>query len=515
MKNIIRKKIVLFVSALLIFGCSDFEELNTDPNGITSATPGLLATKLLLDITRRDIRTTKGFMFPFMRGKYILWTEFPQGQQYNDFGRTGFGEISRLIDAQKMVEETEGFPDQQVVNSYKGLSHFIRAYNFFKLTMQVGDIPYSEALKGESDNVLNPKYDTQKEVFIGILNELDMANDLFADGGTFEGDIIYNGDPLKWQKMVNSFALKVLINLYKKTGDSDLNVIQRFNQILTSRPIFTSNNDNFSLVFKDADGQRYPYHKLGNQTIIYPMVSSTIIDKLKEYQDFRLFYYAAPSAVKLQSGFSHSDFDAYVGTEPSAEYFSITGIYSSGDFSDINDRYKELPEGEPVYLLSYAQVEFILAEASIRGWISNNAETHYQNGIKAAMEFVANNTPNNPAFNHDRLMDATYINDYYNNTPLVHLTGTDEQQIEKIITQKYLATYLQSPLSALYENRRTGYPEFIINPDTNRNIPADKLPVRWMYPSDELEFNTENVNEAIQRQYSGVDDTNGIMWILN
>ena len=35
-------------------------------------------------------------------------------------------------------------------DSYLALAKFIRAYTFYNLTMSVGDIPYSEAGKGES-----------------------------------------------------------------------------------------------------------------------------------------------------------------------------------------------------------------------------------------------------------------------------------------------------------------------------------------------------------------------------
>lgn len=130
------------------------------------------------------------------------------------------------------------------------------------------------------------------------------------------------------------------------------------------------------------------------------------------------------------------------------------------------------------------------------------------------MQFTADHTPADPAFNNGREMTADYINNYYTNTPQVQFSSDAATQIEQIITQKYLGTYWQAPLQAFFENRRTGFPEFIINPDTNQNIPADKLPVRWLYPGSELEFNTENVNAAIERQYGGVDNTNGVMWIL-
>ncbi|SFS56082.1 Starch-binding associating with outer membrane [Zhouia amylolytica] len=510
--KLFKRYILAFTSILLIYSCADLDKINTNPDGITTATPQMLATKLILNITRDDISGTKGFMRPHMLNKYILWSEFPESPQYNDLGRTGFGRFTRLIDVQKMIELTEG-KEETEKNAYKALGHFLRAYTFFRTTMEVGDIPYSDALKGESDGNVKPVYDTQKEVFLGVLNELDQADQLFASASQFDGDIIYGGDPLQWRKMVNSFALKVLINLYKKTGDGDLDVVARFNQIINNRPIFESNNDNFSLVYSDVENQRYPFFKEGNQFVIYPMVSDVIINKLKNYNDYRLFYYAAPSEVKIDEGYTASEYDAYVGVDPSAVYSDVSSIASSKDYSDINQRYKEIAEGEPVYLLSYAEIQFVLAEAAVRGWISGNAETYYNEGVRAAMHFVADQTPDEEIFHHNMIIDDAYINNYLQG-PEVQFLSSAEEQIEQIITQKYLSTFLQSLNNAFFENRRTGYPEFPINPASNENIPSDKLPVRWMYPSDEVDYNKSNLDEALNRQYNGTDDNNGVMWIL-
>lgn len=508
----IKPTIAYILCTIALTSCSHFEELNTDPDGFTLATPQMLATKLILDITRSDISDQKGFMANFMRDKYILWSEFAQGEQYNRIDRTSFSSFTRLVDVEKMIGFTDEV-DEGAANAYKGLGHFMRAYTFFNATMQVGDIPYTEALKGESEGNIKPRYDTQKDVFIGILNELDEANRLFAQGANFEGDVIYQGDPAKWQKMVNSFALKVLINLYRKADDPDLRVVERFNDILNNRPIFESNADNFQLVYSDQENQRYPFHKLGNQFVIYPMVSDILINRLKATNDYRLFYYAAPSAVQLDNGHSLSDFEAYKGTDPAITYAGLSAIHSSGDYSGVNARYTEIPAGEPVSLLSYAHVQFLLAEAAVRGWIHSDAQTHYAEGIQGAMQFVASHTPNNPAYHHNRIMSDAYI-ETFPNTDAVKLMGTMEHQVEQIITQKFLCTYLQSPLSAFFENRRTRYPEFPINPASNENVPADRLPIRWMYPSDEVNYNSENVTEAINRQYNGNDNVNERMWLL-
>lgn len=68
--------------------------------------------------------------------------------------------------------------------------------------------------------------------------------------------------------------------------------------------------------------------------------------------------------------------------------------------------------------------------------------------------------------------------------------------------------------TAWFENRRTGYPVFILNASTNLNQPNAKFPKRWLYPQSELDHNAHNVAAAIKRQYGGNDNVNNLMWIL-
>jgi hypothetical protein len=156
----------------------------------------------------------------------------------------------------------------------------------------------------------------------------------------------------------------------------------------------------------------------------------------------------------------------------------------------------------------------MLAEASLRGWINGTtASTYYENAIRTGMQFVANNTPDNADFHHNRKITADYITAYLA-SPKVKLSGTPEQQLEKIITQRYLGTFLQAGFDGYFENRRTGYPVFPVNPLSNNNTDKDKIPVRWMYPDTEINYNYDNLTKAIQSQYGGNDDYNQKMWLL-
>jgi hypothetical protein len=411
-------------------------------------------------------------------------------------------------------------PDDAVRKSYEGLGYFIRAWQFFYTTMQVGDIPYLQAIKGESESIIQPVYDSQREVFIGILNELDQADQLLAQGTNFSGDPIYAGKTDNWRRLVNSFELHVLMQLHRKTADAELNVINRFKDIVQNRPLMRSFSDNFALAYNATAGQNYPWSDVPagsnpNVRSNYTMLSATLLDPLKALEDRRLFYYAKPSPVQVAAGKTASDWDAYIGAEPSNTFSSLQIMRNSKDYSDFNNRYTNLVNAEPVSMFSFAELQFILAEASLRGWISTGtAQEYYAAGIKDAMKFTANFTPDIADYHHNMKMDEAYIAGYPTSAG-VALAGTMEEQLKQIILQKYIAGFLQGSNNlAWYEHRRTGYPDFVLNPGTNLNIPSDKFPVRWLYPSNELSYNNTNLDAAIQSQYGGNDNVNELMWIL-
>jgi hypothetical protein len=497
--------------AVFIGSCSNFETINTNPDQPSVASAPWLATNLITTVTSSATSTTKGFTEPYQQAKYLLFTERKEGTQYNYMGRANFSSrLTVLKNVNPLIEYAKKL-SPELANSYEALGHFIRAWQFFHLTMSVGDIPYSEAIQG-NEGIIKPKYDTQKDVFKGILNELDQANDLFSKGTDISGDFIYKGNVEKWRRLVNSFELYVLINLYKKTSDNDLNVIAKFKEV-AQRPLMRDFNDNFAITYNTSKGYCYPWSNTPtdlNPFTQYTMLSTTYIDLLKQNQDRRLFYVAEPAESLLAQGKIASNFDAYIGVEPSDEYNSTIDKKNMNEYSDLNKRYVESATAEPVGLLCHWDLEFILAEAAVRGWIDSDAQTHYANGIRSSMRFYAHYVPDN--YTHNVSMDDPYIASY---PASVALAGNTENKIKQIISQKYMAGFFHNGYLAWFEFRRTGYPEFVLNPNSNMN-PTDntKFPTRWQYPQNEINYNTDNLNEAVQRQYNGSDDFNGIMWIL-
>lgn len=490
----------------VVFGCDNFDELNNNPDTVSEATPALLTTGLIKSILLPPIMKT--FINPYILSKQIAWGEGMSNFQYNILGRTDFKEYLPLIGAQKLIEASVN----ENPNAYFGLATFAKAYVLFYYSLEVGDIPYSDALKGE-ENVIKAKYDTQKQVMINVLNDLEKAYDSFNKGEDFAGDPFLGGNIERWKKVVTAFQLKVLMHLCIKENDPDLRVKERFKTIVAGPSLMASSADNFQVVFSDNSNQIHPLNNNKNKYTAHAIISTPYVDVMKKYKDYRLFYYATPAKQKIKQGLAPEDWDAYIGVNPAWEYDVVTDYYVNEKFCNLNPRYYELVDCEPFMRLSYAEQNFILAEAAVRGWISHSADDYYKKGIEASLRFVAENTPDNPKYTNGRKITDGVIATYLSN-PEIQLNKGRENGLEMILTQRYLASFMQFNLDTYFDHRRTGYPELPIDPATNQNAVKDQFPKRWMYPDKETKYNVDNLKEALGRQYDGTDDENKKMWIL-
>lgn len=500
------KSTVIAAATILCVGCNNFTDINTNPDSVTKVNSKLLATGAIAGIMKSGSGPT--FVDHMFITKYLAWGEGARGAQYNDFYRTSFDSYVNLLDYKLMAE----LAPEESKNAYEGLALFLKSYVLFDLTMSVGDIPYSDILQGE-EGFMTPKYDSQKDVCLFILQDLEQAYAKMSQAKNFEGDFIFSGDTKKWEKVITALQLRTLMHLSIKENDPDLKIIDRFKKVFQQGALMESNEDNLQLTYSNAAGQLYPYHSSGNKHWAYAMLSDYLVKMLKENEDYRLFYYGRPAQSLVAEGISSYSWDAFMGVDPTAPISEVKDHYAEGSFSGLNERYINYAPGEPFIRLGYAEQKFILAEAALRGWIDVDANELYKEGIKASMEFISSNTPDEDIYHYGHLMTETYIQSFIEK-PSIQLQGDFDHKLEQIMKQKYIASFMQLPYQPYYDYRRTGYPDLPINPETSMNFnDPKKLPMRWQYPDTEISYNTKNVEEAIQRQY-GSDEVNKLMWIL-
>lgn len=405
---------------------------------------------------------------------------------------------------------------------YRGLSKFYRAYAFIWLTQRVGDIPMSQA--GDVNN-LTPSFDSQHDVYKNCLALLDTANTILGGlpaGATVNGDI-FGLTNQQWQKVINTYKLRVLISLSKRADDNaDLNIKQQFAAIVndaTTYPIMASNADNLS--YKYTAITLYPPNRSGNAPYNNcENISKTFFDITAAYGDPRVFALTIPAQAQITAGKQAGDFTAYVGEDNAKSQGLMSNFSADGKYSNLSyTRYMSSPSGanaEPYIILGYPEMCFNIAEAAKRGWVNGvNAADWYYKGIDASMNIYGLTQGQTLTI---KSVDGTTtfgsatvdINSFKANANVAY---SDADGLTQILTQKYVAFFMNSGYESYYNWRRTGIPEFSQG-DVGIGTANNMIPVRWQYPQEEITYNNANYSAAIKAQYNGTDDVNAKMWLI-
>ena len=466
---------------------------------------------------------------PEIYGQYYIYNYNYYGNNQYNFG-SGDNYYTNLKNVVLMEQQAlaGGSP---AVNQYSAIGKFFRAYFFSKMSLEMGDIPMTQSLKGVSN--LTPTYDTQKAVMIQCLAWLESANadltSLISTGGySLTGDFFFNGDLAAWQKVVNAYRIRLLIELSKKSSDTDLNIPSQFSTIVgnpTKYPLMKSSADNLQFIFVSPTNYYTQTPDNFGQNGSRQNMSQTYVSLATSLQDPRIYTVAEPARHLVDDLHqSITSFSSFVGADPGLDLGIMYANANAQYYSFINrHRYYSTYTGEPAIQVGYPELMFNIAEGINRGWASGNAETYYIAGIQASM--ASYGIPATGSFtayfykpgstsvanlgNYDSYLINTNWATYYAQPTVKYATGSTG--LTEILQQKYLALFRHSGLEAYFQYRRTGIPTFTTGPGTGN---GQRIATRFQYPSSERSANTANYNAALASQFSGNDDINGIMWIL-
>ncbi|MFN1217033.1 SusD/RagB family nutrient-binding outer membrane lipoprotein [Chryseobacterium kwangjuense] len=485
-------KTAALAGILMLASCeTDLDKINENPNDKASVDPKVLLTY----VSKNAFQVNGDNMYA---SRMMIGTDGENTYQYMKWNDASFDVYTTgILNTVKMMQEAEKISNK----NYAAIGKFYRAYYFFNLSLKFGSIPYTEAAKGES-GITQPKYDSQETVMAGILSELKEANDLINTNDKIEGDIIYNGDATKWKKLINSFRLKILITMSKKTTLGSYNVASEFASVAANQPLMTSITDNGELKFADAADSRYTmFNSSGYGSSLY--MADYFINLFKARQDPRLFTFAAQTTGAKEAGKPLTDYTGYNGGNPTSPYSDNAALITAKNISKVNDRFYKDATNEPSSVLSYSELEFILAEGAARGWISGSAKTHYDNAIKASFSFYQTYVKNPGQY-----FSGFDVNQYLA-TPLVVFNDAAplETRLEKIMIQKYMTMFHQGQWTSYYDYLRTGYPNYPLQAGVT-------APFRFRYPQAEYNYNSNNLKAALATQYGGNDNIRSKPWWL-
>jgi hypothetical protein len=528
--------IIVLIAVMALGGCS--KKFNQDYQNLNQ--PGAVPPSLLLRSIEVDMwdppfsQDERNCQFTCMNYTFYGNNGYWDGTLQSQYAPLNFTDLNNIIAMENQAKAAAGTTN----TPYHALGKFLRAYYYYQMTMKVGDLPMTDALQGVS--MKQPKYNTQKEIFLQIFKWLDSANTemagLISAGGTaeFSGDIYFIEAPnnavtpahamVQWQKVINSFRLRVLTQLSKQSADPDLQVPQQFAVIVgnpTLYPVMSGMSDNLQFqyvnpynIYPNSPSNFGNYSNRCNMAAAYLNTASSL-------KDLRAMMTAEP-ARGLR--FADTVFESYVGApsgQPLSQMQASCANAAATTVSLINrHRYWESYTGENTFVISYSEVCFHIAEGINRGWASGNAESWYINGIQASQSFYGIKDGENTIIVQARVLNGLFtdsaINVYwswagYYGQPSVKYAGDNDAGLNQILTQKYLSYFRNSGLEGYYLWRRTGVPGFDAGPGTGNN---GIIPVRWQYPPSEIATNEANYTAAVQSQYGGRDNINQIMWLL-
>lgn len=527
-----KNKLYLIALAGVLMGttaCNDYMDINESPDriAVSNLTPNFVLPGAISNsyyVQARRLNLFGGIMMNSVAGNsYSYGTPFVDEYSpnitsafYADVWDQLFRQISNF---QFIIDYSD--PSGQY-SQYKAIAKVMKAYYVQTLTDLWGDMPYSEAFKRELN--LTPKYDKGEDIYKASIADIENAIQLI-DGKKGDvpasADIVFKGSMAKWKAFANTLKLRYLVRMSNVTGDmatyrdQKLATLQGASFVdadVTVNPGYSQSSD----AQQNPWMNYYVYTSSGarpqNWTLVVPSEHISIAlngnkenDTREVYQKFkniidgrrgRMFTLVGGNVEGVRQGATPGQPGAASGRTVSRTGDGLIIGSQTITATDPEGRKAELIQkgsSKAGVLMTKAEAEFLLAEAALRyPSVVSNAQEHFQDGIRASYNYLGANVdvvtnPNTTPVTTRKAAEI-YI-DAVNLVPKLGWTGSDQNKIEAIMTQKWIALTGINPEQSYFDYTRTGYP---VTPLPTISLYPVK-PNRLLYPNSEYQSNTNNV----------------------
>ncbi|RYY49686.1 MAG: SusD/RagB family nutrient-binding outer membrane lipoprotein [Chitinophagaceae bacterium] len=504
--NILKSAMVLAAGSFLLLntGCNKLEDFgDTNQNPLGSATP---VTGALLTNVESQLGGIAQSVRPALFVQYASETQYTDASLYSEPNIDLAGSYSGpLYDLQSIINKNTD-PATRIIAFSSGsnenqiaIAKILKTYIISTVTDRVGDVPYSEALKGTGN--LFPKYDEQEKIYDTMFKDLRIAVESFDNGAPIKGDILYGGNTGKWKKAANTLRMTLALRLSKKYPAAGGRAATEFSDAANHPAGFiTSNDDNMTVNYPGGTAFRHPWYDLYNGRSDYAL-SKTLGDILANTSDQRRTAYGSGGAT-FPYGLTRAD-----ATTLPTNYAKVLA----------DDKRKE---NSPVVVLSAAVSLLNLAEGIERGWVPATTAgftskqaydaaitaSYAQWGVAGASTYL-----NNAAVNFETgTGGGTGVGvNAFGSIP-ASSNALTANKLERIALQKYLALFPDGT-QAWSEWRRTGVPGLKPTTFATNSAAGKQIPTRYVYAPNEFSLNPAKVAEAVARLPLG-DVMNEKVW---
>lgn len=476
------KKIIMLITiAVLFYNCNKFEDTNVSPTLLTEASTKALLTNSQQSISDLVFGNVASARLAALYVQHLAEGPYPGPSLYNDrnlsFATFYTGPLYNL---QTIItynnEGSEAANGNGSKNNQIAVARILKAYYYLLMTDKWGDIPYTEALKG--NEAYAPVYDKQQNIYNDLFKELtEAAAQINEAEAKVVGDVIFNGDMSSWKRFANT--IRMIMGLRLSVKDQAKGKTEYASALAAG--VITSNAQNMSYAFITGDPNNsnpwYNNYVASNRNDY--AISKTLTDYMEPKSDPRLPIYGEVLAGNVVKGLP---------------YGRNVAVNIPAAYSRIGNYFRDQGASMPIF--NYAQVLFMRAEAAKLGYEAGGdaaAEQFYKDAIKASWQQYG-------VFNQ-----AAY--DAYLLLPgVAYVAATGHRQI---MTEKWVHMYLNS-WESWNDWRRTGFP--VLTPAVDAIDPRG-IPLRLGYPTNEVALNNTNYLAAVAG-LGGTDNNYGKMWWL-
>ncbi len=483
MKRYFLMKALLVVFIGVSVSCKKgFKELNTNPNTSEHVLPQNLLAPALVETVSANMRRSQNLTNELMQvtvnmgdtdGKIFRYDIRKNVADY--LWNSWYRQLTNFKDIYTFAEEINSSDEN--TKGYMGISLVCQSWVYSMLTDTYGDVPYFNSNKAK-EGIMMPAFDKQKDIYLDIFDKLEQANQLLKEGTNIlaTSDPVYGGNVANWRKFSNSLYLRLLLRVSAK-GEVAEFAIAKIKEIVDEKPgeypIIGSNAESAILRWTGVAPYNSPFATWKPADWYNPKTASFFVDRLVDWGDPRLAKWVTLSEGEyagVESGYAE-------GTAPRARSYMPTALQSEPLLGNI---------------MNFAEIQFILAEAASREWITARIPSfYYQSGITNAIA----------------LWGFTASPEYLNNGEFVWDDDYSlEQKLEMIHQQKYYALFFTDVQSWL-EYRRTGHPVLPKGAGLKNN---KVMPARLNYPIYVQATNGDNYAKAVAAQ--GPDEIYTQVW---
>ncbi|MEH6704568.1 MULTISPECIES: SusD/RagB family nutrient-binding outer membrane lipoprotein [Galbibacter] len=355
---------------------------------------------------------------------------------------------------------------QQIKTNKIAIIEIMSVFGWNNAVDTFGDIPYTEALSGDSDElIVQPKYDDAASIYTDLITRLEVAINSIDTSLPSYNDNVYHGDMSQWIKFANTLKLQMGLNL----SDTDPSTAKSLIETAVAEGVIVDEADNYQYPFEDGIYSNPIFQNMATGRNDF-LPADVYIDYMKDNNDPRV--------------------PAYFTQDPDGEYTG--GVYGElnpgfANFSHVTDRV-QAPD-YPGLIFDNLYTKFMLAEAAARGFnVGDTAENLYEDAIMTSMTYWGVSDADATAFLAANPYDAA---NWKSSLGYAAWIGMFNRGIE-----------------AWYFFRRMDYPTLEV-PGT-----ADGLVHRMPYSNDEYNQNQTNV-EAAASAIGGDEYTTKLFWDVN